>query len=67
MPFFNGETKMTSAAVQAERSLTFTWGCTGLVVNSEYKFTANYRSKNSFLTTNRYKSFEINPFTLKIF
>ena len=30
MPFFYGETKMTAAAVQAERSLMFTWGCTGL-------------------------------------
>ena len=35
MLFFNGETKMTAAAVQAERSLMFTWGCTGLVVNCE--------------------------------
>ena len=35
MPFFYGETKMTAAAVQMERSLMFTWGCTGLIVNCE--------------------------------
>ena len=66
MPFFNGETKMTAAAVQAERSLMFTWGCTGLIVHCELKFTANYRGNNSCVTKHQYKGLEINPFTLKI-
>ena len=66
MPFFNGETKMTAAAVQAKRSLMFTWGCTRLIVNCEYKFSANYRGNNSCLIKHQHKGLEINPFILKI-